>query len=81
MKKTFKISKSNQKLIKSIADRYFGGHFTVLSFTTCYSFMFGTPSGRENIDGLKSFHDINDAISDAIQKLIINTKDVDYGRK
>ena len=79
MKKPFKISKSNQELIESISNNYFGGHFTVLSFSTCYSFMFGTPSGREEIQDLESFHDINDAISGAIQRFIINFKNTHNG--
>jgi hypothetical protein len=81
MKKPFKISKSNQRLIQGIADDYFGGHFTILTFTTCYSFMFGTPSDRDDISGLESFYDVNDAIVDSVQKFIINIKDGDYGRK
>ena len=81
MKKPFKISESNQKLIQGIADDYFGGHFTILTFTTCYSFMFGTPSDRDDISGLESFYDINDAIVDAVQKFIINIDNFTKGSK
>ena len=81
MKKPFKISESNQKLIQGIADDYFGGHFTIFTFTTCYSFMFGTPSDRDNISGLEGFYDINDAIVDEVQKFIINIDNFTKGSK
>jgi hypothetical protein len=76
MKKTFKISKSNQKLIESASKLYFGGHYTIFSFSTCYCFMFGTPSGREDIESLDRFDNIDDAITNAIQKLIRISKEL-----
>jgi hypothetical protein len=38
--------------------------------------MFGTPSGREDIESLDRFDNIDDAITNAIQKLIRISKEL-----
>lgn len=72
MKKPFKISENNQKLIDILSKKYFGGHYTIFSFTYGYSFSFGTTNSREGIYELESYKCLDDAITNAIQQLIIN---------
>jgi hypothetical protein len=70
MKQKFKISKFNNALLRFIADKYFDGHFTILSFTTNYKFAFGTVESREDIENLIAYDNINDAITNAIQEYL-----------
>ena len=72
MKKPFKISENNQKLIDILSKKYFGGHYTIFSFTHGYSFSFETINSREGIYELESYKCLDDAITNAIQKLIID---------
>ena len=53
---------------KSLADLYYGGHFTLLSFTTHVKFGFGTITDREEIDEMSDYDSISDAIENAIQQ-------------
>jgi hypothetical protein len=71
MKKPFKISEKNQKLIDILSKKHFGGHYTILSFTTGYSFSFATVNSREGISELDLYDCLDDAIINAIQQLII----------
>jgi hypothetical protein len=71
MKKPFKISENNQKLIDILSKKYFGGHYTIFSFTTGYSFSFATVNSREGISELDLYDCLDDAIINAIQQLII----------
>jgi hypothetical protein len=71
MKKSFKISEKNQKLIDVISEKHFGGHYTIFSFTVGYSFSFGTINSREGIYELNSYESIDDAITNSIQELIM----------
>jgi len=73
MKKTFKITKKNQSIIDFISKKDFGGHFTILSFTTEYKFAFGTITEREDIENLIAYNNINDAIENAIQEYLTTT--------
>lgn len=69
-KEKFSILPKNQKMLIFIADKAFGGHFTILSFTTEYKFSFGTITEREDIENLNSYCNINDAIENAIQEYL-----------
>ena len=69
-KKPFNISKKNQSIIDFISNKDFGGHFTILSFTTNYKFAFGTITEREDIENLIGYDNINDAIENEIQKYL-----------
>lgn len=71
MKKPFKISVKNQELIDVVSKKNFGGHYTIFSFTTGYSFCFGTISSRQGIYDLISYDSIDDAITNSIQELIM----------
>lgn len=73
MKKSFNITKKNQSLINFISNKDFGGHFTILSFTTEYKFSFGTVTEREDIENLIGYDNINDAIENAIQEYLTTT--------
>ena len=73
MKKPFNITKKNQSLINFISKKDFGGHFTILSFTTEYKFSFGTVTEREDIENLIGYDNINDAIENAIQEYLTTT--------
>jgi hypothetical protein len=53
---------------KSLADLYYGGHFTLLSFTTHVKFGFGTITDRDAIDEMSDYDSIEDAIENAIQQ-------------
>jgi len=53
---------------KSLADLYYGGHFTLLSFTTHVKFGFGTITNRDEIDEMSDYDSISDAIENAIQQ-------------
>ena len=50
-----------------IAKDHYGGHFTLLTFTTNVKFSFSTVTDREEIIELEAYTDINDAIENAIQ--------------
>jgi hypothetical protein len=71
MKKPFKISEKNQKLIDILSKKHFGGHYTIFSLTTGYSFSFATVNSREGISELDLYDCLDDAIINAIQQLII----------
>jgi hypothetical protein len=71
MKKPFKISEKNQKLIDILSKKHFGGHYTIFSFTTGYSFSFTTVNSREGIYELDLYDCLDDAITNAVQQLII----------
>jgi hypothetical protein len=73
MKKPFNITKKNQSLINFISKKDFGGHFTILSFTTEYKFAFVTVTEREDIENLIGYDNINDAIENAIQEYLTTT--------
>lgn len=73
MKKPFNITKKNQSIIDFISKKDFGGHFTILSFTTEYKFAFGTVTEREDIENLASYYTINSAIENAIQEYLTTT--------
>jgi hypothetical protein len=72
-KEKFSILPKNQKMLIFIADKAFGGHFTILSFTTNYKFAFGTITEREDIENLIGYDNINDAIENEIQKFLTTT--------
>ena len=73
-KKPFSITKKNQSIIDFISNKDFGGHFTILSFTTHYKFAFGTVTEREDIEYLTAYDNINDAITNAIQEYLTTTQ-------
>ena len=59
--------KSILKIAESIAKIHYGGHFTIMTFTTNVKFCFGTVSDRDEINDLEPYDNINDAIINAIQ--------------
>jgi hypothetical protein len=63
------------EVAETIARSYYGGNFSILSFTTEVKFAFGLINSRHQIDELVGYHDINDAITNAIQEAII-TKNI-----
>lgn len=58
-----------KKAIRLANERY-SGHFTMFKFTTNWCFMFGTPSDMLDIQGLKGFKTLEDALINAISKEI-----------
>tara|TARA_R100001594_G_scaffold136019_2_gene178144 strand:- start:365 stop:565 length:201 start_codon:yes stop_codon:yes gene_type:complete len=60
------------KKIKSIADKYYGGHFTILHFSTNVKFAFGTVTDREEIQNLTAYTNIEDALENGIQEHFLN---------
>ncbi len=68
----------NHKLMEvaeTIAKGYYGGHFSIFSFSREVKFAFGMINSKEQIDFMLGYHDINDAITNAIQEAII-TKNI-----
>ena len=61
-------------IAESIANQYYGGHYTLLTFTTNVKFSFSTVTEREDILELIPYNDINDAIENAIQYHLIKLK-------
>jgi len=59
------------QVVESIAKTYYGGHFTIFSFTTEVKFAFGTINCRDEISELDGYYDINHAIANAIQDAIV----------
>lgn len=55
------------KVVEEISKQYYGGHFTIFSFTNGVSFSFSTISDREEVEDLTTYDDINDAIENEIQ--------------
>lgn len=55
-----------------IAEKYYGGHYSIFSFTHSVSFCFGTLNSRDEIEGLEKYTDINDAITNEIQMFMCN---------
>ena len=54
--------------IKSIANKHYGGHFTIFHFTTEVKFSFGTVTDREEIYNLTAYTNLNDALENGIQQ-------------
>lgn len=54
--------------VEGWSNEYYGGHYTIFSFTTCYKFSFGTINEREDIIELKPYESIEDAIINGIQE-------------
>ncbi len=57
-------------IIKEIANNHYGGHYTILSFTTNVKFSFGTVTDREEIQNLTAYDNLSDALENAIQEFI-----------
>jgi uncharacterized protein with von Willebrand factor type A (vWA) domain len=45
-----------------IAKKYFGGHYTIYSFTHGYKFSMGTVTDREEIEELDEYNSLLDAV-------------------
>ena len=60
------------QIAQLIANNYYSGHYTLLTFTTNVKFSFGTVSDRDDIYELEPYSDVNDAIKNAIQSHISN---------
>ena len=58
------------KLIDEISKKHYGGHYTILKFTTHYKFSFRTITDREEILELTPYDNLNDAIENGIQEFI-----------
>lgn len=54
--------------VEGWANEYYGGHYTIFSFTNSYKFSFGTINEREDIIELKPYDSIEDAIINGIQE-------------
>ena len=55
------------QIVEVIANKYYGGHYTLFTFSTNVKFSFGTISDRDEIYYLEPYTDVNDAIRNAIQ--------------
>ena len=54
--------------MKRIAKQHYGGHYTVLSFTTNIKFSFGTITERDEIEELSGYDTLEDAVRNGIQE-------------
>lgn len=64
-------------VIEKIAEKYFNGHFTILSFTTGFKAMFGTPNldsgtGRQEVLTLKPASSLEEALINLILDFLKN---------
>ena len=50
------------ELAKYVADKYFGGHYTIYSFTFGYKFMMGTVTNRDEIQEEDTYEELIDAV-------------------
>ena len=55
------------KIVDAISNEYYGGHYTLLTFTTNVKFSFSTVTERDDILELDPYDDVNEAIENAIQ--------------
>ena len=55
------------EIAQAVADSLYDGHYTLMKFTTCYKFMFGTPVSDKEIDNLPQHYALRDALKEAIE--------------
>lgn len=65
------------EVVKKIARKHFGGHFTIFNFTTHYKAMFGTPNldsgaGRQEVLNLKPASSLEEALINLILDFLKN---------
>lgn len=62
------MSKSLIDLLETIANKYYGGHFTLMKFTTNWRCGFGTVESRDDITKLAEGKTKNESILKCISK-------------
>jgi hypothetical protein len=59
------------ELAKYVADKYFGGHYTIYSFTFGYKFMMGTVTDRDEIQEADTYEELIDAVINGTAEAVL----------